>query len=42
MGLMMLAAGPGATITVEASGKEAADVIDAIESLISGRFDEDD
>ncbi len=42
MGLMMLAAGPGSTITVEASGKEAAEVIDAIESLISGRFDEDD
>ena len=42
MGLMMLAAGPGSTITVEASGKEAAEVIDAIESLIGGRFDEDD
>ena len=42
MGLMMLAAGPGSVITVEASGKEAAEVIDAIESLIDGRFDEDD
>ena len=42
MGLMMLAAGPGSTITVEASGKEAAEVMDAIESLIGGRFDEDD
>lgn len=42
MGLMMLAAGPGSTITVEARGKEAAEVLDAIESLISGRFDEDD
>ena len=42
MGLMMLAAGPGSTIKVEASGKEAAEVIDAIESLIGGRFDEDD
>ncbi len=42
MGLMMLSAGPGSTITVEARGKEAAEVIDAIESLISGRFDEDD
>jgi phosphocarrier protein len=42
MGLMMLAAGPGSTITVEATGKEAAEVVDAIESLISGRFDEDD
>ncbi len=42
MGLMMLAAGPGSTIKVEARGKEAAEVIDAIESLIGGRFDEDD
>ncbi|MET0277642.1 MAG: HPr family phosphocarrier protein [Pseudorhodoplanes sp.] len=42
MGLMMLAAGPGSSITVEARGKEAAEVIDAIESLIGGRFDEDD
>ncbi len=42
MGLMMLAAGPGSTITVEARGKEAAEVVDAIESLIGGRFDEDD
>ncbi len=42
MGLMMLAAGPGSTITVEARGKEAAEVMDAIESLIGGRFDEDD
>jgi phosphocarrier protein len=42
MGLMMLAAGPGSSITVEARGKEAAEVMDAIESLIGGRFDEDD
>lgn len=42
MGLMMLAAGPGSTITVEARGKEAVEVVDAIESLIGGRFDEDD
>jgi phosphocarrier protein len=42
MGLMMLGAGPGSTITVQASGKDAESVIDAIESLIGGRFDEDD
>ena len=42
MGLMMLGAGPGSTIMVQASGKDAADVMDAIESLIGGRFDEDD
>ena len=42
MGLMMLAAGPGTSITVKARGKDAAAVMDAIESLIGGRFDEDD
>jgi phosphocarrier protein len=39
---MMLGAGPGSTITVQASGKDATAVMDAIESLIGGRFDEDD
>jgi phosphocarrier protein len=42
MGLMMLAAGPGTTVTVSAKGPEAEAAIDAIESLIGGRFDEDD
>ena len=32
MGLMMLAAGPGTTITVEASGTQAPEVIDALEA----------
>ena len=40
MGLMMLAAGPGTTITVEATGREAKEVIEALASLISGRFTE--
>jgi phosphocarrier protein HPr len=40
MGLMMLAAGPGATITVEASGADAAQVIEALAALVSGRFTE--
>ena len=40
MGLMMLAAGPGTTITVEASGREAKEVIDALTALISCRFTE--
>jgi phosphocarrier protein len=42
MGLMMLSAGPGSTITVECSGKEAAEVMDAIAALIEGRFNEED
>jgi phosphocarrier protein HPr len=42
MGLMMLAASPGTSITVEASGKEAAEVIEALATLVSSRFGEDD
>ncbi|HXX04329.1 MAG TPA: HPr family phosphocarrier protein [Xanthobacteraceae bacterium] len=42
MGLMMLAASPGTSITVEATGKEAAEVIDALTALINSRFGEDD
>ena len=41
MGLMMLAAGPGTTITVEATGPEAAQVIEALAALVGGRFSED-
>ncbi|MPZ40028.1 MAG: HPr family phosphocarrier protein [Rhizobiales bacterium] len=42
MGLMMLAAGRGTSITVEASGPQAADVIEALTKLVSGRFTEDE
>ena len=42
MGLMMLAASPGTSITVEATGKEAAEVIEALTALIDSRFGEDD
>jgi phosphocarrier protein len=42
MGLMMLAAAPGTSITVEATGKEAAEVIQALAALIASRFGEDD
>jgi len=42
MGLMMLAAAPGTSITVEAIGKEAAQVVDALTELINSRFGEDD
>jgi phosphocarrier protein len=42
MGLMMLAASPGTTISVEATGKEAAEVIAALAALIESRFGEQD
>src|SRR5438552_14999927 len=42
MGLMMLSAGPGATITVEASGPQAAEVVAALAALVSGRFTEEE
>ena len=42
MGLLMLAASPGTSITVEAVGKEATDVIEALSVLIDARFGEDD
>ena len=40
MGLMMLAAGPGTCITVEATGIEAAEAMEALASLVTGRFTE--
>jgi phosphocarrier protein HPr len=42
MGLMMLAAGPGITVTIKATGKEAAKAVDALCKLITSRFGEDD
>ena len=42
MGLMMLAAGPGTAITVAASGREAAEVIAALEALLARRFEEEE
>jgi phosphocarrier protein len=42
MGLMMLAAGPGTSITITATGKEAEDVVAALAALVSGRFTEDE
>lgn len=42
MGLMMLAAGPGTTITVEATGHDAQAAMAAIEQLVCGRFGEED
>ena len=40
MGLMMLAAGPGSSITVEATGADAEQVVEALAELVSGRFTE--
>jgi phosphocarrier protein len=42
MGLMMLAAGIGTSITVVATGPEAAKVIAALDALVSGRFGEEE
>ena len=42
MGLMMLAAAPGTTIEVAASGREAQAVLDALARLFAERFGEDE
>ena len=42
MGLMMLAAAPGTSITISATGPEAAAAVDALEALITSRFGEAD
>ena len=42
MGLMMLAASPGTSITVAATGNQAADVVAALEQLLASRFGEDE
>jgi phosphocarrier protein HPr len=41
MGLMMLAAGPGTTVTVSAIGPEAQAAIDAIAELVASKFNEE-
>lgn len=41
MGLMMLGAGPGSTILVQASGRQAREALDAITVLVKNGFDED-
>lgn len=41
MGLMMLAASPGTTIEIRASGADAAQALDALVTLVDGRFDEE-
>jgi len=41
MGLMMLAAGPGTVITLEAAGREAEVALAALADLVDGKFGED-
>jgi phosphocarrier protein len=41
MGLMMLAAGIGCTVDVEAEGPQAQEALDALCALVEGRFDEE-
>ena len=40
LGILLLAAGKGTTITVTASGEDEKEAIASIEQLIEGRFDE--
>lgn len=41
MGLMMLAAGPGSTLTVSAEGHDASQALAEIQMLLERKFDED-
>ena len=40
MGLMMLAAAPGTSILVEASGPDAQAALEALDALVADRFGE--
>ena len=42
MGILMLGAGLGSTITVSAVGAQAAEALDAIGALVANRFNEDE
>ena len=42
MGIMMLAASRGSTITVTATGSDEAQAVDELESLINNRFGEEE
>ena len=41
MGLMMLAAGPGSTLTVHCDGQDASQAAHELEQLLKRKFDED-
>lgn len=40
LGILLLAAGRGSTISLKADGTDERDALDAIENLINARFDE--
>jgi phosphocarrier protein len=40
MGVMMLAAGKGASLVIEATGEDAEAALAALQKLIAGKFDE--
>ena len=42
MGLMMLAAGPGTSVTVSATGPDAAEAIAALATLVDSKFGEEE
>jgi len=42
MDLMMLAAGPGSVLDIQAAGPDAQAALDALVALIDARFDEED
>ena len=42
MGLMMLGAGIGSSITVSATGAQATQAVDALDALVSSRFGEEE
>jgi phosphocarrier protein HPr len=42
MGLMMLGAGIGSSITVSAAGAQAREALDALDTLVSSRFGEEE
>ena len=42
MGLLMLGAGPGSTISIETEGPEAEEALEALTSLVEAGFNEDE
>jgi len=42
MGLMMLAAGPGSELCIQAEGRQAKEALAALAALVENRFDEED
>jgi phosphocarrier protein HPr len=42
MGILTLGAGQGSTVTVTATGPQAAEALDALDALVANRFGEDE